>query len=183
MRPRRGQPGIPRGIRPIKYLGQVITELIPALVSAGAEFAVQLPVEARPVVDDGPGDEKYAARVCEDSRSGGRSLHLGERGCRRVEHAEIVRYERSSARIDGKHARIREVRCGLDARHTCRWRSIQREKRRCRIKRAGAGDYPFGALADGTCAVRRGERALDAAMHPMAALFSASAGGEADAKY
>ena len=45
-----------------------------ASVAAGAEFAVQLPVETGPVVDDGPGDEKYAAHVCEDSRSGGGSL-------------------------------------------------------------------------------------------------------------
>jgi hypothetical protein len=44
----------PWGVRPIKYLGQVIAELIPALVGAGAEFTVQLPVEARPVVDEGP---------------------------------------------------------------------------------------------------------------------------------
>jgi hypothetical protein len=93
-----------------------------------------------------------------------------------------VRYEGASPRADGKHARIREVRRGLDGRHTCRWRSIQREKRRCRIKGAGAGDYPFGAQADGTCAVSRGEGALDAAMHPMAALFSVSASGEANAE-
>src|ERR1700735_5001157 len=169
--------------RPMKKDGRPRVTRTSTSVAAGAEFAVQLPVETRPVVDDGPGDEKYAARVCEDSRSRGGSLHLGERGRRGVEHAEILANKRSSGRYDVEHTRIREVRRGLDTGHTCRGRGIQREKCRCRIKGAGASDYPFGALADGTGAVSRGERALDAAMHPMAALFSVSTRGEADAEY
>lgn len=55
-----------------------LLNLTPASVAAGAEFAVQLPVEARPVVDDGPRDEKYATHICEDSRSRCWSFHLGE---------------------------------------------------------------------------------------------------------
>jgi hypothetical protein len=47
-------------------------------VAISTELAVQLPVETRPVVDERAGDEKYAAHVCEDSRSRGWSLDLGE---------------------------------------------------------------------------------------------------------
>jgi hypothetical protein len=50
----------------------------PESVAIRTELAVQLPVETRPVVDERPRDEKYAAHVCEDSRSRGWSLDLGE---------------------------------------------------------------------------------------------------------
>lgn len=57
---------------------QTVARLLSESVAISTELAVQLPVETRPVVDDGPGDEKYAADVCEDSRSRGWPLDLAE---------------------------------------------------------------------------------------------------------